>query len=376
MAAMPSSQPEPSLRLEDVRIKHDRVAELLDEHKADGVLLSRADNFAWMTSGGSSLVAQSTDTGVATLWITKDERVLLTNNIESQRLAEEQLPDLGFEFREYAWHDDPATAIYELIGDSRAVSDTGQAEAPNVMEDLRRLRMRLTDLERQRYREFGREMSECVERTLHRLKPGMTELEVAGGLAHRMWIADITPVVVLVAADERISQYRHPTPTTRPIGKTVMLAAVGRRYGLHASLTRMAHFGEIPAELRDKHVACTLVDASMIFFSRPGEPCAEVFRRAQRLYEKTGHADEWMLHHQGGVIGYAPREIKVTPDMPLLLKRNIAMAWNPSITGTKSEDTICIDDDGYEIITKPVRWPTLKLSVKGYMVRRPDILSI
>ena len=50
------------------------------------------------------------------------------------------------------------------------------------------------------------------------------------------------------------------------------------------------------------------------------------------------------MHHQGGVTGYAPREVKVVPGMTMSLRRNMALAWNPSVTGSKSEDTIIIDD--------------------------------
>ena len=155
-----------------------------------------------------------------------------------------------------------------------------------------------------------------------------------------------------------------------------MLVACVRRHGLHVSLTRIVHFGSVPEELKDKHAACAMVDASFIFFSRPGEPCSEIFRRAKRIYQKTGYADQWRLHHQGGIIGYAPREVKATPDLPFPLKRHMALAWNPSITGTKSEDTILIDDDGFQFLTRTIRWPTLRIKVKGVEVRRPDILSL
>ena len=52
-----------------------------------------------------------------------------------------------------------------------------------------------------------------------------------------------------------------------------------------------------------------MVDATCIFFSRPGEAVSEVFRRAKRIYEKFDHPHEWTLDYQGSIVGYSPREV-------------------------------------------------------------------
>ena len=63
-----------------------------------------------------------------------------------------------------------------------------------------------------------------------------------------------------------------------------------------------------------------MVDATCIFFSRPGETVAEVFRRARRIYEKFNAPHEWTLDYQGVLIGYSPREALLTPDSNLVLE--------------------------------------------------------
>jgi antitoxin VapB len=52
-----------------------------------------------------------------------------------------------------------------------------------------------------------------------------------------------------------------------------------------------------------------------------------------------------------------------------------AYAWNPSITGTKSEDTMLVGDDGNEVITAMPGWPTIELKLDGKTIQRPAILE-
>ncbi len=51
-----------------------------------------------------------------------------------------------------------------------------------------------------------------------------------------------------------------------------------------------------------------------------------------------------------------------------------AFAWNPSITGTKSEDTILATPDGPEVISGSPDWPLVEATAAGRLVARPDIL--
>ena len=70
------------------------------------------------------------------------------------------------------------------------------------------------------------------------------------------------------------------------------------------------------------------------------------------------------------------REIFATPSTPHVLEENQALAWNPSITGTKSEDTIIVGEDGPEILSQTGSWPTVEVEIEGRRVRRPAILVL
>jgi hypothetical protein len=51
-----------------------------------------------------------------------------------------------------------------------------------------------------------------------------------------------------------------------------------------------------------------------------------------------------------------------------------AFAWNPSITGTKSEDTIIATPQGPEIISLSPGLPTREQEVAGTRLQRSDIV--
>jgi len=213
------------------------------------------------------------------------------------------------------------------------------------------------------------------------LKTGDTENEIAGRLAEDLLAKGIVPTVLLIAADDRISKYRHPIPTDKKVKKYVMVVLCGRKWGLIVSLTRLVHFGKISAELRRKHNATTEVDARFILSTRPGAKVSDIFRCALQTYKNTGFADEWRLHHQGGATGYEGRDYKGTLDCKEVVQENQAFAWNPSITGTKSEDTIIALPDRTKIISPVPDWPMIEARCDcswcggSVSIMRPDILT-
>src|SRR6185437_13722338 len=124
-------------------------------------------------------------------------------------------------------------------------------------------------------------------------------------------------------------------------------------------------FGHVDSHFRTHHTVASMVDATCLFFSRKGEPVSEVFRRARRIFEKFGHPDEWTLDYQGALIGYAPREVLLLPDNPTQLQAGSALRWSPSVCAARSEDTMVIDEQGFEIVTAPHHWPMIEVTVKG-----------
>ena len=92
-------------------------------------------------------------------------------------------------------------------------------------------------------------------------------------------------------------------------------------------------------------------------------------------YREKGFPEEWKLHHQGGSIGYTGRDYRTSFETPDIIQENQAFTWNPSITGSKSEDTILATSGGPILLTRPVLFPEMTVTVEGYTFQRPGILE-
>ncbi|MCS7180627.1 MAG: M24 family metallopeptidase, partial [bacterium] len=226
----------------------------------------------------------------------------------------------------------------------------------------------------ERFKKLGKETAISIRELAEEIKVGNREIEVAGRLCEKLWGKNIIPITILIASDERIKKFRHPIPKDKKIKKYVMLVVCARREGLIVSLTRFVHFGKINNELRKKHIAVCRIDAHFINSTRVGETIGNVFCKGIEMYEKTGYKEEWKKHHQGGLTGYLTRYFRATEKSSKIIIENMAFAWNPSITGTKSEDTIITTKEKPIIITEDKNWPMLKININDMEILRPDIM--
>lgn len=374
--ALDHLDPSLAIRRGDVDEKHQRVAQMLDQTGYEALVLSRADSLSWFTSGGDlGQFSMSGDQGCVHLFVNRTSRAVICDNVQSARVFEEELAGLGFQLKERPWHEDVTRVVGELAHGKKIATDGGPIDGSNELPRLRPLRYTLTRAERQRMRDLGRTLTLAVEATCRNFQPGETEADVAGHLAHRLLREGIVPVDLRVAGDDRLARYRQPMFKAAPIEKRAIITAVGRRHGLCAAVTRSVSFGPVRQEVKDAHALAAMVDATCIYFSRPGETVGGVFRRARRIYEKFDHADEWTLDYQGSITAYAPQEVAFVPESPLVFGPNTALRWSPTVAATRSEDTVVIDHRGYEVVTEAQVWPKLDVVVKGFPIPRPAILE-
>jgi len=363
---------------EELRHKHLQVRRYMRRHHLQAVLLSQRSHFAWFTAGGDSHVLTTSEEGVATLFITPGKVAIVTNNIEAPRLMSEEAAPRHFHYEFTPWHDAAGASrrLRKLIGRRRVASDSGIAGTARLPEDFAELHYSLTPSEVQRYRWVGKQASEALEAAARATRPGMTEFQIASLLCKEVVARGMEATVSLIAVDDRVRKYRHPIPTGRRLKRLAMLVLGARRWGLIVSCTRLVHFGPVPAALARKHRAVCQVDAALNLSSRPGACIGDIFEAGVQAYRETGFAEEWHLHHQGGPTGYGARDYKGTPGERRCVLTNQALAWNPSIAGTKSEDTILARPRKVEFLSGPIDWPTIQVEYNGVAASRPDILAL
>lgn len=365
-----------SEQMREFDIKLKRVRGLLEREKLYGIYIKRQDNFAWLTCGRINYVAIG-DMGNCGLLVTREALYAITNNIEARRMKEEeQLEELGFEMRAGVWYDNhfEADTIREICGDRPVARDFGP-EGQNIAGKLQQQRFSLTDEEIQRYLEGGAIVSRLVEETAATVRPGETEWSVTARLAERAKCEGLEALSLFCGSDERISRYRHAIATDHIIRERVQMGGNMRYKGLVICLTRYVNFVPVSEKLRKQYYDNVMIDCTMIGETIVGESYQRPFLAGKKAYEELGYADEFQKHHQGGPIGYVPRDYRIDFSHQGTILKNQAFCWNPSITGTKSEDTIIVTEDGPVFVTRPYLYPRFEVKVGNRSYVRTEILE-
>ncbi len=378
-AALAALNPTP----EELAEKRRRIAALLDAEGLAALLLTQEGSVAWVTGGGATRVSIGGGDALASILIARDGTVsVLTDAIEAPRIAAEELPAQGVDMKVYPWEQDRAAnrarIIRELVGEGAIGADApvaGIASARVLSEAVMRLRSSLLEPEIARYRWLGQTTASLLEAAARAVQPGMTELQIAASYVGPLMAYGIQVPVALVAADERIHRFRHPLPTEQSVRQHVLLVAGASRWGLHASASRAVFFGRLPDDVRQKQYGCAHVDIAYITATYAGATAADVFAAGAKAYADAGFPGEWRLHHQGGAAGYAGREWVIVPGGTEVVQEAQAFAYNPSITGTKSEDTFVLRaDNTADFLTTTGQWPHVPDTDAAYP--RPAILEI
>ncbi|SDZ97984.1 Xaa-Pro aminopeptidase [Thalassobacillus cyri] len=354
----------------------DKLREFLKKQKVDGILLRRRNNFSWVTEGRYNHIVRATEIGVADLIITQDKAYLVTAKMEESRLTEEEVTLFPFDCEVVSddWFVDITPKIEALTEGLEMVTDTPFKDWEVVDDELIEIRSVLNEQEIEKYRALCQQAAEAVEETCREIFQGQTEHEIEALLASKVLPLGIKPHVILVATDERIRRYRHPIPTNKKLEKHAMIVICAEKHGLIANVTRMVHFGQLSEELLVNEEKVQRIDAVMNLHTLPGTRVGKIIDKGIEQYEKEGYPEDWKLLHQGGLTGFNPREYLAAPTSEAIIKTGQVFAWNPALTGVKSEDTILVTENGPEFLTDTDKWEYGFTEIDGEHLKRPKIL--
>lgn len=356
--------------MDELESKLSAVRAALAEAGLTAVRLRGVDWFAWATCGGSAVVVLTAEVGVAEVLITADEAVVLTDEIEAARLADEQLPP-GLRVHADPWAElEGREKFVRAMAGDRVASDRPEPGEAPLPEGLWRARRSLLPQELERYRTLGREAAEAATDVLQAARREWTGWQLAGTASEALWRRGIEPTLTLVGDERRLPRYRHATAARDRLGARAMLVLCARRHGLFANLTRFVYFRPPTADERRLALDVARVEAAALAASRPGATHAEVLAAIVRAYADAGHPGAERKHHQGGSCGYLSRDVVARPGIDVPLQLHGAVAWNPSLPGAKIEDTFVIGERGVENLTLDPRWPAFEHAGRA----RPDLL--
>ena len=356
----------------------DKVREFLEQNRLDGIITGKRNNFSWLTGGKENYVNNGVDDGVAYLFITPREQYIVASNLEMPRILGEEIGGMGYEPLVYNWYEPFALSTFARMVQGKRLGTDGLlvpgADMVLVQDRLAAIRSVLDESQIEQYRWLARRTTEAVELACRQAEPGQTEQEIRAEISRITLRQGINPMAICVMSDERIFKYRHPIATGKTVRQHVLISVCFERYGLVCSSTRAVYFGRLSDELSFKSEKLAHIDASMISATQPGVTYQQFFAKIKEFYADAGFPDEWKLHVQGGLTGFAPREFHITPETEGAIKINQVYSWNPTITGTKSEDMTLVTGAGPKIFSLTGNWPMLDVNIQGKIWPRPAIL--
>ncbi len=360
-------------RQQETAEKIARVEALLKREQLAGLLITSTPNFSWLTAGGEN---------PAPLFIRPDgARFLFAGASEGARLQAEDLKGMGFELREVPWPANPSDvrareSFLQNLAEGRPVGADSVYPGAKLLEgELADLRLPLTAAETKEYRWLGQRCAEAVESVCRRVQPGATERGIESLLSDALLRHAIRPALIRVACDERIRKFGAAPPNDdKKLDQTLLVSVCGRRWGLHVSLTRIVHFGPVPEDTKRAAAAAARVNAGFWARTLPGAKAGAIILGAFSDYSEAGFAAEWSKAEQGGAIGYLATEWIATPDLIRTVFPGQTFAWRPSVQGIRIEDTILINGETLEILSRTPDWPVIESRALGRIYRSPGIL--
>ncbi len=365
----------PSEVLADAAAKVGRAREYMTREGLEALVIGRQDNFAWLTAGGDGRVVTTSELSFAYLVVTRDRQWLVSPATDGQRFLDEQVAGQGYELVNVLWHEgSPAERVLDLTRGLRTGADVPLAGARLLGRELVDLHYPLSGLDLRRCRWIGRATSAILTRVAAEIQPGMSEADIAARLLHEYALAGMTLDVLILGTDERIYRYRHPLPTGKALERYALLHPAARRWGLHANVTRLVHFGPPPGTIARAFDAAVTIAGHVATLLAPGVRFADVLAEQKRLYAELGYPDEWHRHFQGGITGYTLVDAGRCLDPAAQVALRQAFDYFITVTGAKVEELMLLTEAGVEVASLAEGWSVRRVETPRGEVVMPDML--
>lgn len=351
--------------------KHEDLVCLLRKKDADFLLIEAQENYSWLT-GGRSFIGLASTQACCSILVGFQGFSLIANNIELKRLIVEQKGDHPlFSYHSFPWYEAQGKEhiLQNIIQNKRVLRES------EVGSELQMLRTILSSEEIAQYEDICMTTAQELEDACKHVSQGMSEYELAGELAKRFWSKDLEPITLLIGFDERALTFKHPVPAGAILQNYALVAVCTRRDGLIANATRLVSLKRDELLIKRQKIS-TAIESLLFSQTKPGSDLADIFENACRFYAELGVEGEWGKHHQGGLSGFVAREVKASPGVHHIVRTGEVYGWNPSVLGTKSENTIVVGKKGSRVLTHTGAYPYVTQVINAQDYLSEDILVL
>ncbi|MGD0498223.1 MAG: Xaa-Pro peptidase family protein [Bryobacteraceae bacterium] len=221
------------------------------------------------------------------------------------------------------------------------------------------LRMVKSPLEIERVRRSVRTNSRAFEHVAARVRPGMTERDLAAQLEYRMRrLGAEKPAFETIVASGVRSALPHAQPTAAPLGPGALVVVDMGAFqeGYASDMTRMIFLGAPGAKVKRTYQAVREAQLAAIDAVRPGVPAASVDRAARSVLRRHG-LDKAFVHSTGHGLGLEIHEpprlgkretTRLCVGMTITIEPGVYLeGWG----GIRIEDTVLVTERGCEVLT-------------------------
>lgn len=358
----------------EAQIKEGRLRDALANLGYQTIILTRRENFAWLTCGGRAISCYGEPASPVFLVLTPAGKYAVGYSIDLLRTADEELEGLKYQLVSLPSNGRTPAEAALALAKGKVAADSALPGADDISTTIVKLYEPYTADEMARYAQAARESGEILREIAGWVEPGMTERQVMARMWGRYIEAGFEGRFMFLGADDRIRRYRHPVFTDRRIEKTVLLAPCSVKWGLHVPNSRLVCFGEPSNDIRHRFNAVATMQAAMLAIIRPGVRLATLRETYLELFESLGYPEERTVHFHGGPINYAGSLPARCLDPQEVVTPNMAFAWYFTVAGTKSEELMLVDEHGAALKSVDPTWPLLGIEYAGHRIGVPDIL--
>lgn len=241
--------------------------------------------------------------------------------------------------------------LAEALSPAKLVPSSGLVERLRRIKDQEEIAL---------LREAARLTDAAFARILERIRPGVTEKELALELDYLLGMSGSEGVSfpTIVAAGPRAAR-PHAVPGWERVQEgDLLLMDFGAVYGgYHADLTRTVAVGRAGKKEREIYSVVLAAQEKALRAMRPGKTCAEIDAVAREEIARAGYK-EYFGHRLGHSVGLAVHEepslgggeeTVLAPGMVLTVEPGIYLSgWG----GVRVEDLVLVTADGVEILSQ------------------------